>query len=724
MSKYCFELVATDENDFKKIEKVIENLKNQIILMSLKREQTDQVFKLVDNLIDTYSESVKAVLSRNGSKLIENIDALHRRLKKTIGDYDTDFKRKKQIEKNIFYVPPEEKSIGFKWTQTFDDSSQKIIRKYQQNTFQFIRPSAIIQALFLNPVFVKMYKGHVENKGHECTNDVFRDFCCGSHSIASEFMRENPTAMKIQLFTDDFEPCDALKSKAGKHKKCAFYMTIRNMPKKLQSKLSNIFLIALADTIDLKNESASFNNIIEVILEDLKMLETIGIKVAGGETIKACLINMCFDNLGANVCYGLAQGFQANYFCRFCVCHKNECKVLTKEVPEKLRDIDSYNEICTRIIEEENLDLTETKGVREYCKLNDLKNFHIFSNYSVDPMHDLLEGVAPFTLSCIFEYCFKNKVFNLSQLQNMIQFYNYGFLNKRNIPSKIRIDSKNLGQNATQLYCLITHIPFILFSYKNQLKNIWNLVESLFHILEIVFSEEISKSDLIRLELEIERHTKIVLNNDKVLIPKHHFMLHYPRVIRVMGPTVFTSAMRLEAKHQELKSVAQKTKNFINLNKTIAEKHQLFVCLKKNKYCDEIEPGMDQFVLGESDDFEDYKSCTTLQGNEVVIKSLQVNNLCFKTGLLVLHKSIFFQISHVLRSSDRSSFLFLCDASFDIKEKDSFCNSLIIQENQSFHHLLNLNEIENMKCYQKVFVDGKIHVVCNKLELSKLCSII
>lgn len=141
---------------------------------------------------------------------------------------------------------------------------------------------------------------------------------------------------------------------------------------------------------------------------------------------------------------------------------------MTKEEPEKLRDIDSYKKICERMVDDD-LDLTETKGSHHYCKLNGLSNFHILSNYSVDPMHDLLEGAVPFALGNIFEYCFKNKVFNLSQLQKMIQFFNYGFLNKRNIPSKLRIDGKNHGQNATQLNCLITHLPFILFYYKNKL---------------------------------------------------------------------------------------------------------------------------------------------------------------------------------------------------------------------------------------------------------------
>lgn len=724
MSKYCFKINATSVNNMKKIEDSIENFKSQIILLSITQAQTDQVFKLVESLIDTYSETIIAVVSPNETKLIENIGVFQRLLKVTLENHNAAHKRKKQIEKNNSFVPSVEKAIGFKWIQRFDETTGNIVRKYQQNTFQFISPSSIIQALLSNPDFVKMYLEHVKNKEHECTENVYRDYCCGSNFSQSEFLRNNPTAMQLQLYTDDFEPCDALKSKAGKHKKCAFYMTIRNMPRKFQAKLSNIFLIALADSIDLKSESASFENIIEVILEDLKMLETVGINIPDDQPIKACLTNMCFDNLGGNICYGLPEGFQANHFCRFCLCHKSDCRILTKEDPEKLRDIESYNEICARILEEKNMDLTETKGIKRYCKLNDLDNFHIFSNYTVDPMHDLLEGAVPFALNIIFEYSLEKKVFSLSQLQNMIQFYNYGYLNKRNIPSKLKIESKNLGQNATQLYCLITNIPFILFQHKNKLKPIWTLVQSLLQILEIVFSDEIHESDLHRLESEIECHTKFIVNVlKKNLIPKHHLLLHYPRVIRTMGPVIYMSAMRLEAKHQELKAIAQKTNNFVNLNKTIAEKHQMSMCLKGNKYYDEIEPGKELMIFEESDNFENYKSCTALEfeGNKILIKSLKVNNSVFKSGLLLLYESNFFEINSILRSSE--NYFFLCDNSFYVQNRDLFCNSLIIQENSSMFYVLNLNQIKNKKRYQKVYMQGKIHIICDTLDLSQLCPI-
>ncbi|XP_055309646.1 uncharacterized protein LOC129573284, partial [Sitodiplosis mosellana] len=608
------------------------------------------------------------------------------------------------------------KAIGFRWVQTVDEKSGNVIRQYKQNTFQFIPPTAIVEAIFSDPEFVEMYE---QNERHGCENGIYRDYCCGNISQQNAFLKKNPNALRLQLYTDDFEPCDALKSKAGLHKQCAFYMIIRNIPKKLQSKLSNIYLVALSDSNDFKNDSASIHNILEVITDDLKVLETVGVAV-NKKIIKGCLFAMSFDNLGGNATYGLVQSFKANYFCRFCECHREECKIMSKEDTSKLRKSGSYNETCARLLKEE-LDATESKGVRLYCKLNDLQSFHMLENYTVDILHDLLEGAVPFTLHVIFDYCFENKLFKEFELQNMIQCFNYGPLNKKNIPSKLRMISKNLGQNATQLHCLMKNIPFILIEYIDKLKAIWNLVQSLLEILQIVFSEEITESDLNRLESSIECHTKFIVNDvKKDLIPKHHFLTHYVRAIRSMGPPIFTSTMRFEAKHQDLKKIAQNTNNFKNLNKTIAEKHQTLLSLSENRYCDVIEVGSTFALFENTNDYEFFKSSPTLsiKGDEIVIKTLKLNSIIFKPGLLLLHNSLFFEINMILKSLD--SYHFLCENSYRVKELDLFTNSLILDFNEHSNYALNMSDILNKQTYQKCLIRGNIHVICETLNLFKL----
>lgn len=61
------------------------------------------------------------------------------------------------------------------------------------------------------------------------------------------------------------------------------------------------------------------------------------------------------------------------------------------------------------------------------------------------------------------------------------------------------------------------------------------------------------------------------LNN---LIPKHHFMIHYPACIRQIGPLVHVWTMRYEAKHKFFKL---SIKNFKNITKSLAKKHQIAI---------------------------------------------------------------------------------------------------------------------------------------------------
>ncbi|CAN8029870.1 unnamed protein product [Ixodes persulcatus] len=60
------------------------------------------------------------------------------------------------------------------------------------------------------------------------------------------------------------------------------------------------------------------------------------------------------------------------------------------------------------------------------------------------------------------------------------------------------------------------------------------------------------------------------------VIPKMHYLIHYPHLIRLYGPLSKLSSMRFEAKHQYFKSLARKTRNFINICRTLSTRHQLY----------------------------------------------------------------------------------------------------------------------------------------------------
>lgn len=131
-----------------------------------------------------------------------------------------------------------------------------------------------------------------------------------------------------------------------------------------------------------------------------------------------------------------------------------------------------YNKKCNErhikiISESTKVQFKETKGVKFYCILSNLNAFHIIDSPTVDIMHDLNEGVIPFTLKALFEQMISKKIISEELLNNKIQFFDYGWLNRRNIPSHIKLDSNNLGQNASQSRCLLKFLPFILNDYLN-----------------------------------------------------------------------------------------------------------------------------------------------------------------------------------------------------------------------------------------------------------------
>lgn len=219
---------------------------------------------------------------------------------------------------------------------------------------------------------------------------------------------------------DDFEVCCPVKSKATKHKVNATYIQIKNMPVEYRSKLEYIFLVALCSTVNFKSREYDYNHIAELIVDEVSLLETNGLKV-GNEIFKGTIINVACDNLGANSVFGLVECFVANYFCRQCECSKTECQTMVKEDKRKRRTKRKYENLVKRASEfdERNtkIDFNVTKGIKRMCKFNDLIYFHIIDNMSVDVMHDINEGVIAYCLHDFFDLILKNKILSVGEIQ-------------------------------------------------------------------------------------------------------------------------------------------------------------------------------------------------------------------------------------------------------------------------------------------------------------------
>lgn len=329
------------------------------------------------------------------------------------------------------------------------------------------------------------------------------------------------------------------------------------------------------------------------------------------------------------------------------------------------------------------VDMKATKGIVRYCVLNDMKYFHILDNFNVDIMHDLAEGVIPFLIQNLLHYCVENRFYTEVELRNYALFHNYGVLNSRNIPSAICFDRRNLGQNASQQKCLMLNLPYILHEFKNdsRLTKIWPCVTSLLEILRIVYDANIAESDLIQLEVSISNHLKSMIEHfaGKSLLLKHNFILHYPNVIRAVGPVVHMSTMRYQMQHKNFTKFGRRSNNYVNVSKSLAVNFQKSK-LSGTPYKDVISNAklnnIQNEFLGKHTDI----SLDSLNSDDKisVTKYLRINNNYYRQGLIIKdNNSAFCEIDEILFQG--GDFYFLCHE-LELKQFDVFLFSREMQE--------------------------------------------
>lgn len=278
-----------------------------------------------------------------------------------LSQFQTTYKRKKDYSSKSNYVHPREMAIGTRWEmkkfrRTYRrTNASKIIKipRMIQCFFQYVPILDTLKSLFDQDEFSEMhFKYNSSDSRHMCQEGRYMSFCCGRTFKNSHFFERNPNAIQIQLSWDDFEICSPLQSKAKLHKICGIYFTIRNVPTKYLSKLSNIYICALVTSDDLKSKHTDMNNVWRPIdaaktcllppppiVQDINTLETEGIELRNGSTIKGTLIQSVSDNLGANMGLGFLAGFaKGPHYCRICVCHKEECDSLVTEDSTKIRN--------------------------------------------------------------------------------------------------------------------------------------------------------------------------------------------------------------------------------------------------------------------------------------------------------------------------------------------------------------------------------------------------
>ncbi|XP_026114794.1 uncharacterized protein LOC113093153 isoform X1 [Carassius auratus] len=478
------------------------------------------------------------------------------------GPLSTAYRRNKYYRRNFFVV----------------ESVEYVLDKKNRRSFQYIPLLKLLQqvlnceTILSNAVNLKEKLQSVssEKQVYRCLWDgeIFKE-----HSLFS-----NECAISIILYIDDFEVCNPLGTSRKKHKICALYWILGNLPPGLHSALSSIYLAALIKSEDV-NEYG-YSAALEPLIKDLVILEQHGIFVSKlGKCVKGTVQCVVADNLGAHGCAGFVESFSSAYVCRFCTASKPE--IQTRDVGSgtfSLRTEESHARHL-KTLEEESL--ASCFGVKKTCVLSEkLAHFNVTTGFPPDIVHDLFEGIVPFEIALCLSVFTAKKYFTLEFLNDSINTFPFKWKDKANSPHPVPptyAKRKTVGGNSHENWSLIRFLPLLLGHKVPADEPAWNLLTDLKDIVDLVVTPVHTDETIAYLNFKISEHRvrfKEVFP-DSNLLPKHHFLEHYPQLIYQFGPLVLLWTLRFEGKHSFFKRVVRHTTCFKNVLFSLAERHQL-----------------------------------------------------------------------------------------------------------------------------------------------------
>ena len=496
------------------------------------------------------------------------------------------------LTKHELFVPPQTIFLGPRWDQGTDRDSGTATQTEQMNSLQYISIRETLKFILKFPEVYEML--NYEKPSQDGLLRTFRD---GSYCKSHPFLIINVNGLLMKLFYDEFGNGNPLGSKAGYHKLGAVYWVLDNLPTALRSGLSCCFVALLFYHLDLKKYE--FNQIIKPLVDEIKQLQSEGVKVVvnypGGPkevVLKGTLSQVCGDNLGINQLFNMIACFGKNtHFCRFCEINQDDIANHFREVPDKLRTVDSYEHCLNMVVDpawkrqKENRQKNNYKGVKGDCLLNTIDNFHVTQNYIVSMMHDFYHGFAENLICFVLEDLIHEKVFSLDELNSMVSHFDFGFEEARNKPSefsKAPGSSVSIRVTFAECSCLLRLLPQMVGPKVPEGHSSWAILLKLLDCYQTIFAPIISPDMIDQLEEDIADFLFLFKRQyphpdpEKTnFIPKLHFLTHYPAAIRKVGPLVHFSEIRFEAKHQSMKPLGGICCNYKNICYTYATRHQL-----------------------------------------------------------------------------------------------------------------------------------------------------
>lgn len=193
----------------------------------------------------------------------------------------------------------------------------------------------------------------------------------------------------------------------------------------------------------------------------------------------------------------------------------------------------------------------------------------------------------PRELALCLQVFIKSKYIALEELNKSIKTFPYKWSDKTDAPQQIPLNfsaKKSVGGNAHENWSLLRLLPLIIGPKIPEGEPAWEVLLVLKDIVELVVSHVHTEETICYLDSKISehRHRFLQVFPQEKIIPKRHFLEHYPQLIRAYGPLVFLWTMRFEAKHSLFKRIVRHMHCFRNILLSMAVKHQLMIAYNQH----------------------------------------------------------------------------------------------------------------------------------------------
>ena len=188
----------------------------------------------------------------------------------------------------------------------------------------------------------------------------------------------------------------------------------------------------------------------------------------------------------------------------------------------------------------------------------------------------------PYELKLLI-HCIENKYFSIALLNERINCFD--FVYDKPSPTDVNVcrSVTKLRQSASQMMTLSRYFPLLIGDKVPESDENWVSFLLLLKICSISLSPTCTLETIPYLRTLIEE--KMIsfkhLYPASTLIPKFHYLIHYPSQIEQFGPLIHSWTMRQESKLSFFKRVSKRG-NFKNIPQTVAKKTSAMAMLQNS----------------------------------------------------------------------------------------------------------------------------------------------